>query len=358
MDNLKSLGWDGVWHAHFEPFNQPYCFPGRIAVEHRELYVYYSEHGEGLAPVSGRVRHGARGRADFPAVGDWVVLRQERSDQQAVIQAILPRKNRFTRKAAGTELTEQIVAANLDTLFLVTSLNRDLNARRIERYLAAVSGQDLKPVLVLSKADLQDRPADLVAEFREQFPELSIHAVSAYSGEGLEELDPYLAPGQTIALVGSSGVGKSTLLKRLVGEQRLAVQQIREDDDRGRHTTTHREMIRLPQGGLLIDNPGMRELQLWDDGVNLDGTFSDISDLANACRFRDCSHRQEPGCAVQAALADGRLSAGRFESYGKLHRELAYLEAQQNPQVERERKDEMKRLFRQVNKVMRNRKKR
>lgn len=356
MELLNLLGWDNNWASCFEPHAQPHCFPGRIAVEHKELYLYYAEQGEGLAPVSGRLRHEARGRADFPAVGDWVVLQRAAEDQQAVIQTVLARRNRFSRKAAGTQLEEQIVAANLDTLFLVTSLNRDLNPRRIERYLAAVSGQGIQAVLVLTKSDLQERPEDIVAEIRSAFAETPVHAVSARSGEGLESLIPYLGSGRTVAMVGSSGVGKSKLLNRLLGQDRLSVQEIRQDDDRGRHTTTHREMIRLPQGCLLIDNPGMRELQVWDDGVDLDGTFTDIAQLAEECRFRDCLHRTEPGCAIREAIENGRLEAIRFESYEKLQRELAYLEAQQDPQLERQRHEEAKRIHRIYGKIKREKK--
>jgi ribosome biogenesis GTPase len=352
---LDSLGWNPTWEGNFRPYALSEFFPGRICVEHKELYHFYAERGEGRASVSGRLRHEASGRADFPAVGDWVVLRQAAEHEQAVINAVLPRLNKFSRKAAGKETDEQIVAANLDTLFLVTSLNRDLNPRRLERYLAAVSAPNLQLVLVLNKCDLCDRPGDAVEQIQPLVPDVPILPVSARTGEGLETLLAYLGPGRTVAMVGSSGVGKSTLLNRLLGDEWQRVQEIRADDDRGRHTTTHREMIRLPQGGLLIDNPGMRELQLWDEDANLDGAFTDIAALAEQCFFADCRHQQEPRCAVKQAVADGVLDANRLANYEKLHRELAYLESRHDARLERERKDEVRRIHRIYNKAQRRR---
>jgi ribosome biogenesis GTPase len=350
---LEFLGWNATWAARFEPYAQDGCFPGRICVEHKELYQYYSERGEGPAEVSGRLRHQARGRGDFPAVGDWVALRQPVEGELAVIHAVLERHNKFSRKAPGSEGDEQIIAANLDTLFLVTSLNRDLNPRRIERYLAAAATVPL--VVLLNKSDLADNPAETAAQLSAQMPGVPIHAISARTGEGLEAVTPYLGTGRTVAMAGSSGVGKSTLLNRLLGETRQAVQEVRAGDDRGRHTTTHREMLPLPQGGLLIDNPGMRELQLWDEDADLDQTFADITALAARCRFADCSHQHEPGCAVRQAVEDNTLDPARLESYFKLERELAYEERRQNPEAERKLKEEWKRVHRIMNKQQRGR---
>jgi ribosome biogenesis GTPase len=270
-----------------------------------------------------------------------------------VIHAVLPRLNKFSRKAAGKETDEQILAANLDTLFLVTSLNRDLNPRRLERYLAAVSAPHLQAVVVLNKSDLCDRPEEAVEQIQSLIRDVPILPVSARMGDGLEALLPYLGPGRTAAMVGSSGVGKSTLLNRLLGDELQGVREIRADDDRGRHTTTHRQMIRLPQGGLLIDNPGIRELQIWDEDANLDGAFADIAALAKKCFFADCRHQHEPRCAVKQAIADGVLDEGRFANYQKLQRELAYLESRQDARVERERKDQVKRIHRVYNKEKR-----
>jgi ribosome biogenesis GTPase len=355
---LEGLGWGPVWAARFAPHARPGLLAGRISAEHKELYHFYAAHGEGSARVSGRLRHAASGRVDFPAVGDWVVLQAAEKDGPAVIHHVLPRTNLFSRKAPGDVTDEQILAANLDTVFLVTSLNRDLNPRRLERYLTAARAPDLQPVLLLSKSDLCDRPAEAVAQVRSLAPDVPVHAVSGRTGEGLDELLPYLGFGRTVALLGSSGVGKSTLLNRLLGSDQQSVQEIREDDDRGRHTTTRRELVRLPQGGLLIDNPGLRELQVWDEGADLDGTFADVAALAERCRFADCRHEREPGCAVRQALADGTLAQERFANYVKLQRELAYLETRRDERAERARKEEWKRIHRIYNKVHRRRERR
>jgi ribosome biogenesis GTPase len=350
---LESLGWNAAWAARFAPHAAAGCFPGRICVEHKELYRTYSERGEGVAEVSGRLRHEARGRADFPAVGDWVALSQPVAGQLALVHAVLERTNKFSRKAPGRGMEEQIIAANLDTLFLVTSLNRDLNERRIERYLAATGAVPL--VLLLNKSDMVDDPGAALAQLRARMPAVPMHALSALTGEGLDALAPYLGAGRTVAMAGSSGVGKSTLLNCLLGETRQSVQETRASDDRGRHTTSHREMIPLPQGGLLIDNPGMRELQPWDEEADLNTPFADIALLAERCRYANCSHQHEPGCAVRNGVAHGTLAGERLESYFKLERELAYQERREDPQAERQLKEKWKKIHRQYNKEQRRR---
>ncbi len=351
---LQDLGWNDAWSTHFAAHAPAGCFPGRIAVEHKGLYHYYGACGEGLAQVRGRLRYEAGGRGDFPGVGDWVALSPTGDADLAIIQAILPRNNKFSRKVAGDLTEEQIIAANLDTLLLITSLNRDFNPRRLERYLTAATLPDVQPVLVLTKSDLCDEPDPIVAQVRELLPDVAVHAVSAVTGVGLAELDAYLLPGRTLALVGSSGVGKSTLVNRLLGENRQAVSAIRATDDRGRHTTTRRELLRLPQGALLIDSPGMRELQLWED-ADPDDTFADIAALAAGCFFADCTHGPEPRCAVKQALADGRLDTDRWGSYEKLKRELSYLETRQDGRAARERKEQERRIHRVMNKAERRR---
>ena len=358
MEALQRWGWNETWHGRFAPFAEAGYVPGRISVEHRGSYHFHGPQGEGVAQVSGRLRHLAGGRADFPAVGDWVALRTPPDAGPAVIEAILARTNKLSRKAAGGSGEEQVLAANLDVLLLVTSLNRDLNPRRLERFLAGAALPGCQPVLILTKSDLCDSPSDTVANLCEQLGDVPIHAVSALTGDGLEALAPYLTAGRTAAMLSSSGVGKSTLLNRLAGLDRQDVAPVREDDDRGRHTTTRRELVALPPGGLLIDSPGIRELQLWAEGTDVDAAFDDVARLAEACPFSDCSHVHEPRCAVLLALAEGRLDQARYDSFLKLRRELAYEEARTDGRAARERKEQERRIHRIYQKQHRKQRKR
>jgi ribosome biogenesis GTPase len=319
---LDLYGWNDTFAAAFEEHAGEGRVPGRVVLEHTHIYRVGTGEGELLARVSGRLRHRAESRPDFPAVGDWVVV-EPVADSDARIHAVLPRFSRFSRRAAGDTTEEQIVAANIDIVFLVGGLDGDFNPRRIERYLVVAWESGATPVVVLNKADLVEDPARHVAEVEAVAPDVRVHAVSARQPETIEVLRQYVLAGRTAALLGSSGVGKSTIANRLVGHDLLRTQDVRITDSRGRHTSTSRQMVLLEGGGILIDTPGMRELQLWDSGEALGDAFADVEELAAACRFRDCRHLREPGCAVRAAVASGELSAVRLESFHKLEAERA-----------------------------------
>ena len=317
----------------------------RVAIEHKNSYVVYLDDGaEILATLSGKLRHETRSREDLPAVGDWVRIRE------TVIEEILPRKSQFVRKAAGEGVEAQVIAANIDTVLVVTGLDRDFNLRRLERYFVTVRSSGAQCVIVLNKADLCADPEHHAREVRAIAPGSDVVVLSALHDDVLGALRMYLVPGETIALVGSSGAGKSTLINRLLGRDLQATGAVRESDSRGRHTTSHRQLFRMPTGAMLIDTPGLRELQLWSTEENVEGAFPEIDALAEHCRFRDCSHSEEEGCAVQAALRDGSLDAGRFESYCKMRREAAYLDRQLDQRAQLE----LKARWKQIHKAMRN----
>jgi ribosome biogenesis GTPase len=328
--DLTSLGWNDTLADAFQPYAAEGLLPARIALEHTHIYRVIAEEGEWLARVSGRLRHRAGGRVDFPAVGDWVAVERAAQGGDARIRAVLPRFSRFSRRAAGDPTEEQIVAANINTVFLVGGLDGDFNPRRIERYLVVAWESGATPVVVLNKADLVEHAERMVDEVVRIAPGVPVHAVSCRVPESLSLLHVHLGPGQTGALLGSSGVGKSTIVNQLIGRELMRTRDVRESDSRGRHTSTARQLVLLPTGGVLIDTPGMRELQLWDTGEALSGAFADIDRLAVACRFRDCSHLHEPGCAVRAAVDAGQLTAERLVNFQKLRDEQAFQSRQQD----------------------------
>jgi ribosome biogenesis GTPase len=324
LNALEQLGWTPEWASAFASIDKEGLEPARVLEERKDLHRVAAARGELWAVTAGRLRHAAAGPDELPAVGDWVAV-EAPAEGRSRICAVLPRRSTLMRKTALRRTEAQVVAANLDTVFCMTSLNRDFNPRRLERYLALVWESGARPVVLLNKADLCGDVEARCTEAEALALDVPVHAVSAREGVGLDALEPHLGAGETTAVIGSSGVGKSTLINRLLGEERLTVKEIRTDDDRGRHTTTHRELVRLPDGALLIDTPGMRELALWEAEDGLEQAFQDIEELAASCRFRDCRHAVEPGCAVRTALDDGSLDAERYAGYAKLKRELAHL---------------------------------
>jgi ribosome biogenesis GTPase / thiamine phosphate phosphatase len=328
--NLHDLGWDDGFAAALQLHDN--CIPGRVSAQHRGEYDVLTEAGELRAHVSGRLRHEASSGTDLPAVGDWVALRD------GVIHGVLPRRSAFLRKVNLGAAEAQVLAANLDSIFVVTGLDDDFSPRRIERYLTLAWESGATPALVLTKADLCADPLGRLLEAEGVAMGVSVHMVSNLTGEGIDELASYLAPARTVALLGSSGVGKSSLANRLLGTEAQATKTLAEDGT-GRHTTTARQLFRLPGGALLVDTPGLREVQLWDADDGIEQAFAEIDELAAGCRFNDCAHMREPGCAVQEAIDEGRLPRERLQSYRALQRELARLARKQDARL---RSDERK----------------
>lgn len=322
MESLLRLGWNPSRQKQLETLGEPAFRPARVAVEHRGGYGLVGGPAE-VGQLSGRLRHLVGSGADRPAVGDWVAVRT--SGALAVIEAVLPRATLLSRRRVGRASAEQVVAANVDVAFVVTSANRDFNLRRLERHLSLVWSSGARPIVVLSKADLCDDLALYEAELRAGAPGVSVITTSAATGRGLDDLRDAIGAGLTAVMIGSSGVGKSSLLNGLLGEGRQTTREIRVVDDKGRHATTRRELFEVGQG-CLIDTPGVREVGLWDAAEGTERTFEEVETLAAACRFRDCRHQGEPGCAVRAAAEAGRLDEERLESYERLRREQAFLD--------------------------------
>ena len=356
---LDELGWTPEFDTHFQALDMAGLMPARVA--RQDPYSYFVMTGEGtvMAELSGRFRAGGAEDQDRPAVGDWVAILPREDDTPVLIHALLPRRGGFSRQRAGTVTGAQVVAANIDVAFIVMGLDADFNLRRLERYLALCWSSGAEPVVLLNKLDLCDDAEALKEEAESVALGVAIHMVSAKGGEGFAALESIFGPGRTVAFIGSSGVGKSTIVNRLLGSEAMAVGAVREDDSKGRHTTTHRELFVLPGRGVVIDTPGMRELQMWGDEDSLRGAFADIEDLTEACKFRDCAHDSEPGCAVRQAVEAGDVDEARFQSYLKLKRELelsALRKSEASKREERLRTRKQGRMYKAIAKHSRRRK--
>ena len=349
-DRLARLGWSQFFADAFDQIAEADLEPARVGIEHNHLLRVYTASSELLATASGKLRHSADGPAELPAVGDWVGVCPN-PEGPAQIRAILPRRTCFSRKAAGDTTQRQVVASNIDTVFLVSGLDQDFSPRRIERYLVAAADSGATPVIVLNKGDLAEDIDAAVLTLREMAADVPIHVTSCEDGRGLDALERYLADGQTIALLGSSGVGKSTLINRLLGYDRQRTRNVRPHDSHGRHTTVHRELLLHPDGGVIIDTPGMRELRLWDTQGGLETAFDEIEALVDDCRFRNCQHRTEPGCAVRQAVEDGHVSAGRLAHYHQLQDERTRLGERRDQLAELAEKQRVKNVHRAYRRV-------
>ncbi|MCG3126934.1 MAG: putative ribosome biogenesis GTPase RsgA [Phycisphaerae bacterium] len=350
--NLIHLGWTPAWESCLTPQSRPGLLPARVARHDRLGYVLYTERRALRATVSGAMRHAALDRAALPVVGDWVAIRPRDGGSAAQIHALLPRRSFILRWGAGNS-GEQPIAANIDYLLICMGLDSDFNVRRLERYLALAHSGGVRPVVVLNKADVCADLAPRVAAVESAAIGAPVLVLSALHHEGLEALRPYVAAGLTAALVGSSGVGKSTIINALLGDGRLRTNAVRAHDGRGRHTTTARELLPIPDAGVIIDTPGMRALAPAASADDLEVAFSDLAELAASCRFRDCEHQTEPGCAIQAAIQRGELGADRLENYRKLLRDQQRIAFEFNPLARAEHKARWKALHKAARRRMR-----
>lgn len=323
-DFLSLYGWDSFFESHRLRLGDATVFPARVVSEERGLYRVQRALDQSLwAAIEGKKQHGAASRLDYPAVGDWVLVEQARASDRGTIRTVLPRKTLLQRKAAGENADLQILATNVDHVFISTSINEDLNPRRIERYLAIAFESGCRPILLLTKADLRQQDlSSIMSELKKNFPDLAVHALSRATFNEATFFAEYLKTGTTSVFLGSSGVGKSTLANFLIGADTIKTQDIREDDSKGRHTTTSRNLYRSRFGGLIIDTPGMRELQLSTHTDGIRAQFADVEALLGTCRFSNCQHRTEPGCAIKSAIAKAQLTEERWQSYQKLETEV------------------------------------
>ncbi|MGB8475740.1 MAG: ribosome small subunit-dependent GTPase A [Candidatus Acidiferrum sp.] len=352
---IENLGWDAYFEAQWSESGNSGCVSARVISQQRGLWRVAGGFEECWAEPSGKFRRESEDGGDWPTVGDWVSVEARPEKQNALIQKVLPRRSRFARKVAGKQIEEQVLAANIDVALIVMALDGDFNARRIERYVAQCWESGARPAIVLNKTDSCAGSGELAAEIERMAMGARVFPVSAKTGAGMEALQASFAKRQTMVLLGSSGAGKSTLVNRLLETELQATYPVRASDSRGRHTTTSRELFLLPGGAMIIDTPGLRELQLWNAADGLPQTFAEVDKLASQCRFSDCRHRNEPGCAVQTALASGILEAGRLESWRKLQREQEFLLRKAYPEIRHAERKRIKIIMRQVKNKYKNR---
>ena len=346
--DLKQLGFDAFFQKHFKQCQNKSLSTGRICAQHKESYKLFSEYGELSAIISGKYRNNCKSIEDFPVVGDWALFNYIANENKAVIQDVLPRKSKFSRKIAGNKTEEQVIASNIDFAFIVCALNYDFNPRRIERYLSLIWQSGATPVVILTKADLCSNVDKKITEVETIAFAVDILAISNISKEGIEVLDKYFHNNKTVVLLGSSGVGKSSLINNLAKNNIMKVNELRNNIEKGRHTTTHKQMILLPDEGLIIDTPGIRELQLWDAKEGISYTFNDIEEIAQYCKFNNCTHSNEPGCAVQEAIKTGALDFKRLENYLKVKKEQEYLVSRQTQSAAKIEKDKWKAIHKHI----------
>jgi ribosome biogenesis GTPase len=351
--SLSRWGWNSYFEAMWSEGDRENAMPARVVAQQRKFWRVAGAFGTCLAEARGKLWLAAEEGAEWPAVGDWVSVELRGAGAVAVIRTVLPRRNCFVRKSPGKKIEEQVIAANVDTALVMSALDGDFNPRRVERYLAQCWESGVRPVLILNKADACEDTYGKAAEMERVALGAPVCVVSAKTGQGIDEFKPLLIRGNTIVMVGSSGVGKSTLTNRLLGQSLQKVKDVRANDSRGQHTTTARELFVLPCGALLIDTPGLRELQLWDAEEGLAQAFADINLLATQCRFNDCRHEAEPGCAVQAALCTGTLDLARLENHRKLLREQEFLRRKMDPEARSEEKQRIRRRTREAREIYR-----
>jgi ribosome biogenesis GTPase / thiamine phosphate phosphatase len=354
--SIQDFGWNSCWQSVWQSCEKEDAWvPARVVSQHRGLWCIVTDcHARGFvecwATPSGRMYSASSAGGGWPAVGDWVGAAIPSDGQHATIHGVLPRRTKFVRKTAGRRVEQQVIAANVDVALIVSALDSDFNRRRLERYLAQCWESGAWPVIVLNKAEQCSDVVARTADVQRIAPSTPVLALSARTGEGIAALNPYLIPGQTIVMLGSSGVGKSTLVNHLLGANVQAVEPVRRTDGRGRHTTTSRQLLRLSCGALVIDTPGLRELALWDAADGVQQTFADVDDLARECRFRDCRHESEPGCAVRAAVAAGTLDQARLENRRKLEREQEFVRRKMDLKAASKARHGLKAMMRSVRK--------